>query len=178
MQSGRCRVGERKLPIEPAVALHHAGEAQLALPPLVDGRLREVEQRAPRISKRHRPGLRAVVQRVMALIEAAPPEQRRELDPEMNHALAVATVATERMTELDDWISRPDFDAGATEQRRWLQERDMWAARMLELAATLDALVSRQAAAKQAIEGARIDADSRLDELRDRVEALEEVRQL
>ena len=35
-----------------------------------------------------------------------------------------------------------------------------------------------QAAAKQAIEGARIDADSRLEELRDRVEALEEVRQL
>jgi hypothetical protein len=153
-------------------------ETPLALPPRVNEHLREVERKVPRLGKRHRPELRAVVQRVLALIEATPESQRVEIDAEMAHALNVATVATERMDELDMVVSRPDFDAGEPEQRKDLQERDMWAARMLELTATLDALVARKTAAQQATRGAELEQGSALDELRDRVEALEQIKQL
>jgi hypothetical protein len=146
-----------------------------ALPPQVEEHLREVERKAPLIGRRHRPALRAVVHRVMALLEATPAEEREALDAEMAHALSVAVVASTRLDELDAWVSRPEFDAGDLEQRRDLQERDMWSARLLDLTATLDALVSRQRAASQALRVAELERDSSLDELRDRVEALEEV---
>jgi tRNA A-37 threonylcarbamoyl transferase component Bud32 len=151
-------------------------EPPLALPAQVSEHLRTVERKLPQLGPRHRPELRAVVQRVLALVEATPEDQRDSIDAEMAHAINVATVATERMDELDGVVSRPDFDAGEPEQRRDLQERDMWAARLLELSATLDALVARQLAAGQARRGVAIDRSSALDELRDRVEALEEVR--
>jgi tRNA A-37 threonylcarbamoyl transferase component Bud32 len=157
----------------PALTANHT--ARLALPPRIDERLREVERAAPSISARHLPGLRAVVQRVMALTTATPVEQRTEIDAEMAHALAVATVASVRMSELDMLVSRPDFDAGELEHRRDLQERDMWSARMLELTATLDALVARIAAAKSALRGATIEDRSELEQLRHNIEALEEV---
>jgi hypothetical protein len=159
-------------------SLQTSYEQPLALPPGVDRYLREVERKIPRLGPRHRPELRAVVLRVLALVQATPEDQRAEIDPEMAHALNVATVATERMDELDGIISRPDFDSGDPEQRRDLHERDMWAARMLELTATLDALVARQTAARQASRGAELEQRSELDELRTRVEALEEVRSL
>lgn len=151
---------------------------RLALPPSVDEHLRTVERKVPRLGPRHRPELRAVVVRTLALLEATPESQRAEIDAEMAHALNVATVATERMDELDAIVSRPDFDASQVEQRKHLQERDMWAARMLELTATLDALVARQTAAQQAVRGNALEQGSQLDELRDRVEALEEVHNL
>jgi len=150
----------------------------LALPRGVDEHLRVVERKVPRLGPRHRPQLRAVVQRVLALLEATPESQRAELDAEMAHALNVASVAAERMDELDGIVSRPDFDSGDPEQRKDLQERDMWSARMLELTATLDALVARQTAARQATRGAALEQRSELDELRDRVEALEEIQRL
>jgi hypothetical protein len=157
----------------PALTANHT--ARMALPPRIDERLREVERAAPAISARHLPGLRAVVQRVMALTTATPVEQRTEIDAEMAHALAVATVASVRMSELDMLVSHPEFDAGELEHRRDLQERDMWAARMLELTATLDALVARIAAAQSALRGATLDDRSELDQLRHDIEALEEV---
>ncbi|HVH99373.1 MAG TPA: serine/threonine-protein kinase, partial [Enhygromyxa sp.] len=137
---------------------------RLALPPGVDEHLRAVEQKVPRLGPRHRPELRAVVMRVLALLEATPESQRGEIDAEMAHALNVATVATERMDELDAIVSRPDFDAGEPEQRKNLQERDMWAARMLELTATLDALVARQTAARQSTRAVELEQCSELDE--------------
>jgi hypothetical protein len=158
---------------KPALTANHT--ARMSLPPRIDERLREVERAAPAISPRHRPGLRAVVQRVMALTAATPVEQRTEIDAEMAHALAVATVASERMSELDMLVSRPDFDAGELEHRRDLQERDMWGARMLELTATLDALVSRVAAARSTLHRATIEDRSELEQLRHDIEALEEV---
>jgi tRNA A-37 threonylcarbamoyl transferase component Bud32 len=157
----------------PALTANHT--ARLALPPRIEERLREVERAAPSISARHLPGLRAVVQRVMALTTATPVEQRTEIDAEMAHALAVATVASVRMSELDTLVSHPEFDAGELEHRRDLQERDMWSARMLELTATLDALVARIAAAQSALRGATIDDRSELEQLRHDIEALEEV---
>jgi hypothetical protein len=157
----------------PALAANHT--TRMALPPRIDERLREVERAAPSIGARHLPGLRAVVQRVMALTSATPIEQRKEIDAEMAHALAVATVASERMSELDTLVSHPDFDAGELEHRRDLQERDMWAARMLELTATLDALVARVAAARSALRGAALDESEGLEQLRHNIEALEDV---
>jgi hypothetical protein len=159
-------------------ALQASGERPLALPPAVEQHLREVEASVPRLGPRHRSELRAVVARVLALVEATPIEQREQIDAEMAHALNVATVAAERMDTLDAIISRPDFDSGDPEQRRDLHERDMWAARMLELSATLDALVARQSAARAAQRGAELERRSELDELRHRVEALEEVKRL
>lgn len=159
-------------------ALQAAHGRPLALPQRVDEHLRAVERKVPQLGPRHRPELRAVVQRVLALLEATPESQRAEIDAEMAHALNVATVATERMDELDAIVSRPDFDSGDPEQRKDLQERDMWAARMLELTATLDALVARQTAARQATRGVELEQRSELDELRDRVEALEEIQRL
>ncbi|KIG14710.1 Serine/threonine protein kinase PrkC, regulator of stationary phase [Enhygromyxa salina] len=159
-------------------ALQISPTTRMPLPPLVDARLREVERVAPSVSARHRPGLRAVIQRVMALLRATPEAEHAQVDAEMTHALAVATVGTQRMTELDAMVSHPDFDASESEHRRDLQERDMWAARMLELTATLDALVARQAAARQVVSGAERESHAELDALRDRVEALEEVHRL
>ncbi|MFO7567556.1 MAG: serine/threonine-protein kinase [Enhygromyxa sp.] len=156
-------------------SLEAAYERPLALPPAVTEHLRIVERKVPQLGPRHRPELRAVVQRVLALLEATHETQRAEIDAEMAHALNVATVAAARMDELDAIVSRPGFDSGDPEQRRDLRERDMWAARMLELSATLDALVARQTAARQATRGAQLEQGSQLDELRDRVEALEEV---
>lgn len=156
-------------------ALTASRTARMALPPQIDERLREVERAAPSISPRHLPGLRAVVQRVMALTTATPVEQRADIDAEMAHALAVATVGSVRMSELDMLVSHPEFDSGELEHRRDLQERDMWGARMLELTATLDALVARVAAAKSALRGSEIDDRSELEQLRHNIEALEEV---
>src|SRR5690606_25163079 len=110
-----------------------------------------------------RPELRAVVQRVLALVEATPEDQRLAIDAEMAHALNIATVATERMDELDGIVSRVGFDPGDPEQRRDLQERDMWAARMLELTATLDGLLARQTVARQVTRGEDLERASELD---------------
>ncbi len=157
----------------PALSTSHT--ARMSLPPKTDERLREVERAAPSVSPRHLPGLRAVVQRVMALTAATPGEQREQIDAEMAHALAVATVASVRMSELDMTMSHPEFDAGELEHRRDLQERDLWSARMLELTATLDALVVRFAAAGSALRGAALEDRSELEQLRHHIEALEDV---
>lgn len=151
--------------------------ARLKPPPRVEAQLRELERQAPHLGPRHRPALRAIVRRVVALIEHTrdEPAIQAELDPEMAHALAVAVVGTRRLDELDSVVSRPDFDPGDPDQRRDLQERDLWSARLLELTATLDALAIREASAKHALRAAEIDETSELDQLRARVEALEEV---
>ncbi len=159
------------------------GARRVALPPQVEAQVRKIEIQAPRLGARHRPALRAIVQRVMALVadtEGATDGGSVDpaLDLEMAHALSVAVVGTTRLGELDAAVSRPDFDSGDPEQRRDLHERDMWAARLLELSATLDALASRHHAARQTIRAAELDADSPLAQLRERIEALEEIQTL
>ena len=164
-------------------ALEATQTSHEALPPQTEQGLREVERKAPLVSPRHRPGLGAVVRRVMALLEGVDKDERARLDAEMAHALTVAAVATERMSELDQFVNRPDFDTGEVEQRRNLRERDMWSARMLELTAALDALVARQAAARgpqrtKAALALRGGDHAQLEQLRHSVEALEEVKSL
>ena len=153
-------------------ALRVGSSQALALPSLLEQRMHALERRVAHVSPRHRPGLRAVASRVMALVEGTPIEARGEIDAELAHAIAVATVASERMTELDEVVADPAFDTSEPEHRRDLQERDMWSARMLQLAATLDALVVRAAAARSAL--GSVEGDE-LERLRIDIEALEAV---
>jgi hypothetical protein len=145
------------------------------LPPKIAARLERLADVVPRLSEhRHREALRAIVQRVITLVEALPSEHRAEVDGEMDHALNLAMVATTRMDELDRLIAQPEFDDTDPAQREDLRERDMWAGRVLDLSATLDALAARQAAARARRAGEDV-ADA-LESLRVNVEALEEVR--
>jgi hypothetical protein len=137
-----------------------------ALPPLVAG-IRQA---------RHRDALGAVVLRVVTLTRATPSEARHEISAEMEHAVNLATVAAQRMDEIESMMQRADFDPAHAEHRASMQERDMWAARLLELTATLDALAVRHAAAGASLGLQR--ADLALGSLRATVEALEEVQRL
>ena len=145
-----------------------------SLPPRIAARIETLTEVVPRLGEeRHREGLRALVQRVLTLVVATPPERRSLIEAEMDHALNLAIVGTTRMDELDRMMARPDFDPADPHQRRDLHERDMWAGRLLDLSATLDALASRQAAALAVLEADGV--DETLEQLRANVEALEEV---
>jgi hypothetical protein len=126
--------------------------------------------------RRHREALGAVVLRVVMLTRSTPVDARAEISGEMEHAVNLATVAARRMDEIEAMMLQPGFDPALAEHRASMHERDMWAARLLELTATLDALASRQAAAGAALGLQRV--DDALGSLRATVEALEEVQRL
>jgi len=148
-----------------------------ALPAGLAQRLRALPQLVGRIEqRRHREALGAVVLRVVTLTRATPSEARHEISGEMEHAVNLATVAAQRMDEIEAMMQRSEFDPADAEHRASMQERDMWAARLLELTATLDALAARQAAAGATLGLQR--ADEALGSLRATVEALEEVQRL
>lgn len=155
-------------------AMHVLPARHEPLPAKISARLERLAQVVPRLGEhRHREALRAIVQRVLALVEALPPERRGEVDAEMDHALNLAMVATTRMDELDRLISQPGFDDTDPAQREDLRERDMWSSRLLDLSATLDALAVRQAAARARLDAG--DVEEALESLRSNVEALEEI---
>ncbi len=155
-------------------AMHVIPPNRESLPDAIVARIEQLTQVVPRLAEaRHREGLRAVVQRVLGLLVAMPEDRRAEVAGEMDHALNLAIVATTRMDELDRLMSQPGFDGAHPEHRRDLHERDMWAARLLDLTATLDALSIRQAAAKA--RSAQPELAEVLELLRANVEALEEV---
>lgn len=142
-----------------------------ALPPVVQESLAAVERSLPAIEQpRHRHGLRAVVSRALQLAEQNPDEQ---IAGELAHAVELATVAAARLDELDRQLAEHSVDESSPESRALLHERDTWSARLLQLTATLDAFAARIASADQQRREQR-DVE-RLDELRARVEALEEV---
>lgn len=157
--------------------MHVLPAARDPLPDKIAARLERLREVVPKLTQpRHREGLRSVVQRVLALTESTPADERVAIEPEMDHALNLAIVGTQRMDELDRLMSRPEFDAADPDHRRDLHERDTWAARLLDLAATLDGLASRQAAAQARLRGP--DLDEALEKVRANVEALEEVHRL
>ncbi|MEM7157630.1 MAG: protein kinase [Myxococcota bacterium] len=145
------------------------------LPPQVKARLDGMPQVVGQLGqRRHREALRAVVHRVITLSRNTPAQIQPQIDAEMNHAMALATAATLRMDGLDRQMSAPGFDPAEPTARAVMHERDRWAARLLDLTATLDALTARQTAAQvQALDAASV--PGQLDELRATVEALEEV---
>jgi len=161
--------------VRPMVAAH--GIDGRSLPAALEQRLRALPPVVAGIGqKRHREALGAVVLRVVGLVRATPPERHAEISGEMEHAINLATVAVRRMDEIESMMLQASFDLADAEHRATMQERDMWAGRLLELTATLDALAARQAAAGARLGLQRVEGE--LDSLRATVEALEEVQRL
>jgi serine/threonine protein kinase len=148
-----------------------------ALPPAMQQRLNALYGTVPTLKEdRHREALRAVVHRCVAFTRTLLPEQQREIEHEMAHAINLAAVAACRMDALDAEMARAEFDPADPEHRGRMRERDMWSARLLDLTATLDALAARRASAEH-----RRDHTSEVEalaSLRATVESLEEVQSL
>jgi hypothetical protein len=145
--------------------------AARALPPSVGDAVTTVEKALPAIEQaRHRHGLRAAVGRALQL--SADPGLGPEVAEELAQSIRLATVAAARLDALDRQLADREFNESSAEARALLHERDLWAARLLELTATLDSLRARSSAAT----AKRADADDEaLEDLRARIEALEEV---
>jgi hypothetical protein len=148
------------------------GEAK-ELPEPLASRLRNVARVGVELeARRHREALRGVVSRAMELREAAAPEDRDRTDAEVAQALDVAMVAAGRLDELDRRLERVDLREASAEVHTLMHERDTWSARLLDLTATLESFRARLAAAAAQVRPDEVEA---LDELRAKVEALEEV---
>lgn len=93
----------------------------------------------------------------------------------MAQVLDLATLATLRLDELERRLASADLRDSNEETRKWLRERDAWAARLLDATAQLDALRARAAVA--AAKGSQSLADETLDALRAQVAAFEEIEQ-
>jgi tRNA A-37 threonylcarbamoyl transferase component Bud32 len=130
-----------------------------SLPERTRSRIERLREQVPRIeAARHRDALRAVTRRVLDIharvlgVEGAshgtPGDEK--LHAELDRALDVATVAAVRLDELDRELARPDFDPSQAEDRDTLRERDVWATRLLQLIAHLDAFAIRLAQARTA----------------------------
>ena len=130
---------------------------------------------------RHRDSLRGVLERVFSLRQAV--EERHgdaieTVDRDLAQLVDRATIAASRVDELESQLAEIDLHDPAESVRRTLRERDVWAARLNQLTAFLDALHARYAALDATRDGGESDADEALAELRARVEALEEVASL
>lgn len=148
-----------------------------ALPAAMQQRLDTLYATVPTVKEeRHREALRAVVHRCVDFTRTLPPEQQRDVEHEMAHAINLAAVAACRMDSLDAEMARAEFDPAHPEHRACMRERDMWSARLLDLTATLDALAARRASAQHRKEDSS-EAEA-LASLRATVESLEEVQSL
>jgi len=123
-------------------------------------------------ARRHRESLRGIIERSLALVEAAPPDQRAVLELDLSNLVNLAAVAASRTDEIESALAAGDMRDVDDAARRRMVERDTWAARLLEVTAFLDALRARYASAQ----GQRGGDD--LEELRLHIEALEEVEAL
>ncbi len=140
-------------------------------PKAITAALNKVEAVLPALrARRHRMALRAVVHRSLALTEAR--HGAADAD-ELGQAIEAATIAAGRLDALDHELERLDIRTATDQARKSLHERDVWSARLLELTASLDAIQARAAAALHQREAGG--ADTRLGELRIRIEALEEI---
>lgn len=149
------------------------GEAA-ALPPALASRLAALPEAVATIEqRRHRIALGAVVRRVMGLVAVCDEESLRDGARELAHAINLATVAARRMDDIERSMAQGLFDPADPEHRAVMQERDTWAARLLDLTASLDALGARLAHAGNVARLVR--SEDALAPLRAQVEALEEV---
>ena len=150
------------------------GAAPPALPSRLAAAVARTALAVPAIeARRHREGLRAVVQRLLALHEAVPALERARIEADLAHVLDLATAAALRVDELEGRMAGLEL---RDVRREELQERDAWAARLLDAAAQLEALRARWAAARA--RGAATEIDDALAGLRAEVEAFEEVQAL
>jgi hypothetical protein len=123
------------------------------------------------VEARHRSALRAVVQRALRMNELL--EDDAGIRAELAQAIDVALLAAVRLDELDRSLSAQDLREPDAATRELLLERDRWAARLLDLAASLEGFEVRFHAAKTSTEDAG-STDLLLD-LGARISALEEV---
>jgi hypothetical protein len=145
-----------------------SGKRPLQLPDVLAAALARVGDVVPTIeAARHREALRGIVTRALALRKTA----GGELDAELARCLDLAVHATLRIDALERSLAAADLREADAAVHRDLHERDGWAARLLELAAQLDALRVRWVAAQPS-------GDEKLAELRAQVAALEEVQAL
>jgi len=154
--------------------------AAAPLPQALQAAVGELAHQMPAIDQpRHRHGLRAVVSRCVAL--ARHPAVAPDIDPELAHAVKTATFAAARLSHLDRNLAEIDLAQPSDETRAMLHERDTWAARLLDLTATLDGFYARLSGAqaqKIAAESKLKSSEDPLAELRLRVESLEEIQGL
>jgi hypothetical protein len=147
---------------------------QRALPPALATRLASLPDAVAVIEqRRHRVALGAVVRRVMGLVTVCDADTLRDGARELEHAINLATVAAKRMDDIERSMAQGLFDPADPEHRALMQERDTWAARLLDLTASLDALGARLAHAGNVTRLVR--SEDALAPLRAQVEALEEV---
>lgn len=147
------------------------GEARAELPPAIAERLGAIAKSGPTLrAPRHRTSLRGVVSSALALRSSVTDEAT---DAEVANALDIALVATGRLDALDRELESRDLQRADAQTRELLAERDVWSSRLLELHATIESLRARLIAARAS--AGKVQDDDALDELRAKVEALEEV---
>jgi len=118
---------------------------------------------------RHRHALRAVVRQSLDLRELLGPEHS---ELELASAVDRASATTAALARIDAELRTLDLHDGGAETRALLHERDQLAGRMAELSGSLEALRIR---ARRGSTEAPGEHELELEDLRDRVEALEEV---
>jgi len=142
------------------------------LAPMLAERLERVSAALPAISaKRHREGLRAVLQRVVGLHDRLSESDREAHASELARAVDLAVLASSRLDALDRQLSDMDLRSPTEGVRACLHERDTWSSRLLDLTAALESLRARWTATTRTPAG----GDDELLDLRARIEALEEV---
>lgn len=147
------------------------GEARAPLPPAIDERLTAIAKSGPALrAARHRTSLRGVVSSALALRSAVTDDAT---DAEVASALDIALVATGRLDALDSELEGRDLQRADAQTRELLAERDVWSSRLLELHATIESLRARLVSARAA--AGKVHDQEALEELRAKVEALEEV---
>jgi hypothetical protein len=152
------------------------GRGPDALGPDLRGAFEHVEALVPTLDEpRHRHALRAVIRQVLALRNRIGPGQ----DEELAIALTRATATTGTLARIDRELREVDLNRADDNTRALLHQRDLWSGRMLELSGALEALRARATASQlPAAHNQLGDGDDALQELRERVEALEEVQRL
>jgi hypothetical protein len=120
---------------------------------------------------RHRDALRGVVERALALHASVPADEAKRIAVDLARVVDLATVAASKLDELEHGVDAASLHGGDPAVRQRLRDRDIWAARLLEVTALLDGLRARWAMARTAAA-----TGGELDELRVHLEALEELR--
>ncbi|MEO7731780.1 MAG: hypothetical protein ABIY55_12460, partial [Kofleriaceae bacterium] len=140
-------------------------------PSALEAALGRVADVVPAMSAaRHRDALRGVVERALALRDAAGSGARDELDGELAHLIDVAALASSRLDQLEAELSPEDLRGGdETKRARW-HVRDRWAAKILQVTGFLDAMRARMVMSR-----ARGVGRDELEDVRAQIAALEEL---
>jgi len=142
--------------------------ANMTLSPTLQAALDSVAERAPLLNTRHRLALRATIRSAFKL--------RKALGETVQHDDALAELCTRAMAiaadlhRIESGLTTLDLNRADDGVRKQLHERDLLAARWLELDATLERMVLGSTRTPTQSIGAEV-----LTELRLQIEALEEV---